>query len=1220
MRSFNSMAQWLYTTVTVFVTTCIDRCGVFMRAVWPQRTGMPQRHTIMSKRHTIMRAAASIRRVCGVMVAIALVTVSCQVTVSTPTPSDTTLPTFTDGPRVDASTDTGATVALKSSEDATLYWVLYHDRDVTPDSTATLIKHATASGGTDRDVVDITTDTREIALTELTSGTSYGFYAVLKDKAENIGELAQVTVTTVTLGQPDLTVVVTASSSSAVTDGDVPLSATVTNSGAASTATTTLQWYRSVDAAIDTGDTPLGSAVAVAALAAGADSGQLNTTATAPSTPGPIYYGACVTAISGEADAANNCSSVQITVTAAPKTDLTVFVTANHTAPTVGQSVTLITTVTNRGAAAATAATTLKWYRSADAAIDTGDTALGSPVAVAALAAGASTNALTTNVTAPSTAGTVYYGACVTAISGEVDATNNCHSVEITVTTAPKPDLTVAPPTVASLTVSRGALFTITTTVTNSGAAAAASSVLTWRRSLDTTIGVDDTDLRNAVAVAALAVGALTDTLTSGDIVAPAAPGVYHYGACVAAVNNEANTGNNCSQSVTITVPAIYTCTSGTAKAGTTGGTVDVGACQSCSSGFKLNGVPGDVDTTCVATHYTCPANGTAKTGRTTTNADEVVCESCHAGFKQMAPNGGVIGADGTTCVATHYTCPANGTAKTGRTTTNADEVVCESCHAGFKQMAPNGGVIGADGTTCVAITYTCSNGIVTPGTPPATSNADVESCIACSSGHKLGGPGGDDCVATKYTCPANGTGKAGSPAGNSDQSACGSCNPGFKLAAPSGGIIGDVGTTCVATVYTCSNGTVQIGAPTTGTADVEECTACLEGYLWNATTKACDGDPIFKLHSNGVTVLCAGAAVGATGTVGGTEYTKRAAATITATNAATTCTSGIDTMTSATLPFDSTTFDGDISHWDTRDVTTMAGMFEQASVFNQDIGSWNVSNVTDMSSMFQRASAFNQDISWDVSNVSNMSSMFNGASAFNGDIGSWNVSKVTDMSSMFAGASAFNGDIGSWNVSKVTDMSSMFASTLVFNQDIGSWNVSKVTDMNTMFAGASAFNKDIGSWNVSKVTNMNTMFAGASAFNRDIGSWNVSKVTNMNTIFNGASAFNGDIGSWNVSKVSTMAGMFNQARVFNRDIGSWSVSNVTNMNSMFRGAEAFNQDIGSWNVGNVTDMFGMFWSAEAFNQDLSAWCVSQIRNTPLSFAHAATAFTAAKPVWGTCP
>ena len=42
-------------------------------------------------------------------------------------------------------------------------------------------------------------------------------------------------------------------------------------------------------------------------------------------------------------------------------------------------------------------------------------------------------------------------------------------------------------------------------------------------------------------------------------------------------------------------------------------------------------------------------------------------------------------------------------------------------------------------------------------------------------------------------------------------------------------------------------------------------------------------------------------------------------------------------------------TFNGDISKWDTGKVTTMYYMFSSASAFNQDIGSWNTAQVTDM-------------------------------------------------------------------------------------------------------------------------------------------------------------------------------------------------------------------------------------------------------------------------------
>ena len=58
--------------------------------------------------------------------------------------------------------------------------------------------------------------------------------------------------------------------------------------------------------------------------------------------------------------------------------------------------------------------------------------------------------------------------------------------------------------------------------------------------------------------------------------------------------------------------------------------------------------------------------------------------------------------------------------------------------------------------------------------------------------------------------------------------------------------------------------------------------------------------------------------------------------------------------------------FYGDISKWNTSQVTSMRAMFYND--FNQDIGSWDVSQVTDMYQMFYQAHAFNKDIeSWGV-------------------------------------------------------------------------------------------------------------------------------------------------------------------------------------------------------------------------------------------------------------
>jgi hypothetical protein len=101
---------------------------------------------------------------------------------------------------------------------------------------------------------------------------------------------------------------------------------------------------------------------------------------------------------------------------------------------------------------------------------------------------------------------------------------------------------------------------------------------------------------------------------------------------------------------------------------------------------------------------------------------------------------------------------------------------------------------------------------------------------------------------------------------------------------------------------------------------------------------------------------------------------------------------------------------------WKTGRVTDMAGLvngkyagFALKSTFNGNISKWDTSHVTNFRHMFFSAAKFNQDISeWNISSSSDMTSMFEGASMFNIDISSWDASSATKTQNMFRNATSF--------------------------------------------------------------------------------------------------------------------------------------------------------------------------------------------------------------------
>ena len=362
------------------------------------------------------------------------------------------------------------------------------------------------------------------------------------------------TVTVEEPARPDLEVATpTVDDTTPETGATFMLSATVSNAGDGESPAATLRYYRSTDATISSADTQVGTD-AVGALSASGTSAQ-SISLTAPATAGTYYYGACVDAVTGESDTTNNCSSsVQVTVPQPP--DLRIQTIAAPSSITVGESFNLLVTVLNAGDGESVA-TTLRYYRSTDVTITTADTEVGTDDVGVLSASGTSAESI--SLTAPSSAGTYYYGACVDTVTDESDTTNNCSSSAQVIVEENEeqqqgnPDLEVESPSVNDSSPAAGTSFTLSLTVSNTGDGESPATTLGYYMSTDATTTTSNTAVARHI-VGALAPGATSDE--SGGLRAPVTAGTYYYRACVDTVTDESDTTNNCSASVQVTVAA----------------------------------------------------------------------------------------------------------------------------------------------------------------------------------------------------------------------------------------------------------------------------------------------------------------------------------------------------------------------------------------------------------------------------------------------------------------------------------------------------------------------------------------------------------------------------------------------------------------------------------------------------------------------------------------
>ncbi|MDE0024332.1 MAG: hypothetical protein OXP69_07950 [Spirochaetaceae bacterium] len=341
-------------------------------------------------------------------------------------------------------------------------------------------------------------------------------------------------------------------------------SATVRNAGRGHAAATTLRVYRSDDETITTDDEQV-DAVTVAGLAT-SESMVARVPVTAPRSPGTYYYGACVDPVAGESDTANNCSAaiqgpqVQHSKPASPPPDLVVESPAvSPDGPAAATSFTFTATVRNAGGGSA-GATTLRVYRSHDETITTDDERVAT-AAVRELAASERSPA-SVELSAPSSSGTYYYGACVDAVAEESATANNCSGAvpvtvqapQVPVSGPPGPDLVVKRVWVRPESPPIGGNFDLLADVRNRGGGTSPYTILRFYRSTDATVTRSDTQVATEVVTRLRIDSAEYDGHDYVDLQAPSSKGTYYYGACVDAVAGESDTTNNCSAAVTVEV------------------------------------------------------------------------------------------------------------------------------------------------------------------------------------------------------------------------------------------------------------------------------------------------------------------------------------------------------------------------------------------------------------------------------------------------------------------------------------------------------------------------------------------------------------------------------------------------------------------------------------------------------------------------------------------
>lgn len=140
------------------------------------------------------------------------------------------------------------------------------------------------------------------------------------------------------------------------------------------------------------------------------------------------------------------------------------------------------------------------------------------------------------------------------------------------------------------------------------------------------------------------------------------------------------------------------------------------------------------------------------------------------------------------------------------------------------------------------------------------------------------------------------------------------------------------------------------------------------------------------------------------------------------------------------------------VKYWDTKNVVTISGCFNQCTADEIDVSSWDLTSMVSLGDgTFSTFGGIKKIIGldkWDTSNVTAMGAAFSGSQLEEIPVSEWNTSSVTTMTAMFYNAAkVINLDLHKWDTSLVKSFNNFIYGCLrLTNLDIRGLNCSSMT------------------------------------------------------------------------------------------------------------------------------------------------------------------------------